>query len=74
MKEIQEKKEIDELNKKYNSSKAKYKDVNNRLYYKEAEKIKERLLKEKKEKEKKKVIDWDKINLENNKKKWRRYI
>ena len=48
------------------------KEVIDRLYSKEYEKIKDRIQKEKEEKErknrKKQIIDWDKVNYENNSK------
>ena len=60
-KEEEELKLIEELNKKYNQTKTDSKKVINRLYNKEAEKIKKRLKKEMEEKLKKKnIINWEK--------------
>ena len=71
-KEEKEKKELEDM-KKNNVSKNKNinnKDVIDRLYSKGYEKIKEKIEKEKKEKEEKnkvkQIINWDKINNENN--------
>ena len=71
-KEDEEKKELEEM-KKNSVNKNKNidsKQIINRLYFKEYAKIKERIEKEKKEKEeknkKKQIINWDKVNNENN--------
>ena len=58
----EELKEIEEMKKYYNKSKANINELVKKLYDDEAEKIKERLKKEKEKSKKKKVIDWDKRN------------
>ena len=71
-KEDEEKRELDEMKKKSVSKNVNTnsKEVIDRLYSKEYEKIKDRIQKEKEEKElknkKKQIINWDKINYENN--------
>jgi len=58
----EELKEIEEMKKYYNKSKANIKELVKKLYDDEAEKIKERLKNEKEKSKKKKVIDWEKRN------------
>ena len=68
-KQEEEQKEIEEMKRYYNKSKANIKELVNKLYDKEAEKIKDRLKKEKEEKSrKKKIIDWEKRNKQNREK------
>ena len=56
----EELKEIEEMKKYYNKSKANIKELVKKLYDDEAEKIKERLKNEKEKSKKKKVINWEK--------------
>ena len=71
-KEDEEKRELDEMKKNSVSKNVNTnsKEVIDRLYSKEYEKIKDRIQKEKEEKElknkKKQIINWDKVNYENN--------
>ena len=58
----EELKEIEEMKKYYNKSKANIKELVKKLYDDEAKKIKERLKNEKEKSKKKKVIDWEKRN------------
>ena len=72
LKEIKEKEERHEMNKKY-GGKANYKDVVNRLYFKEAPRLKEKAKQEKKEREerikkKREIINWEKLHKQNNNK------
>ena len=61
-KEKEQLKEIQEMKKYSNKSRANVKELVKKLYDKEAEKIKERLKIEKELSKKKKIIDWDKRN------------
>ncbi len=74
MKDEEEKRQLEDMKKKSVSKNNNIdsKEVIDRLYSKEYEKIKDRIQKEKEEKErknrKKQIIDWDKVNYENNSK------
>ena len=67
-KQEEELKQIEEMKKYYNKSKANIKVLVKKLYDEEAEKIKKRLQIEKEKSKKKKVIDWEKRNKKNKEK------